>query len=119
MCTGIKGIFNNCRKTTEIAVDTIIPKISVCVKKKESGGGSRRRKSLLAEGLAVGALVHGGILLMGAHQDFVQRAVVLGIAVVSAGCDGAFDALVGIAVHLSYLLLFGFALSMTERRGFM
>ena len=49
---------------------------------------------------------------MGAHQDLIQRAVVLGVAVVSAGGDGAFDALVGIAVHLDYLLLFGFAVSM-------
>ena len=49
---------------------------------------------------------------MGAHQDLVQRAVVLSVAVISAGGDGAFDALVGIAVHLDYLLLFGFGFSM-------
>ena len=60
---------------------------------------------LLAEGLAVGALIHGGICLMGAHHDLVQRAVVLGVAVVSAGPDGAFDALVCVAVHVMFLLL--------------
>ena len=54
---------------------------------------------LLAEGLAVGTLVHGGIHFMGAHQDAVQRAVVLGIAVIGALLDGAFDALVGMVVH--------------------
>ena len=56
---------------------------------------------------------------MGAHQDLIQRAVVLGIAVVSAGGDGAFDALVGIAVHLDSLLLFGFGFSMAEMSGIM
>ena len=56
---------------------------------------------------------------MGAHQDLVQRAVVLSVAVISAGGDGAFDALVGIAVHLDYLLLFGFGFSMAEMSGIM
>ena len=55
--------------------------------------------SLLAEGLAVGALIHGGIGLMGAHQDAVQRAVVLVLTVVCALMDGAFDALIGVAFH--------------------
>ena len=44
---------------------------------------------------------------MGTHQNPVQRAVVLGIAVVSAGLDGAFDALVCMTVHKKNLLLFG------------
>ena len=56
-------------------------------------------KSLLAEGLAVGALILGGVGLVGTHQNPIQGAVVLGVAVVSAGLDGAFDALVGMAVH--------------------
>ena len=60
---------------------------------------------LLAEGLAVGALVHGGVRLMGTHQDPVQRAVVLILAVVSALLDGAFDALVCMTVHGFFLLL--------------
>jgi hypothetical protein len=58
----------------------------------------------LAEGLAVGALIHRRICLVGAHQNTVQRAVVLGIAVVSAGLNGAFDAFVGIGVHGQDLL---------------
>ena len=62
------------------------------------------RFSLLTEGLAVGALVHGGICLMGAHQDLVQRAVVLGVAVVGTRLDGAGDTLVCFAVHRSFLL---------------
>ena len=36
---------------------------------------------------------------MGAHQNVVQRTIVLGIAVISAGLDGTLDALVGLAVH--------------------
>ena len=49
---------------------------------------------------------------MGAHQDFVQRAVVLAVAVIGALLHGAFDALVGIAVHGDFLLLFEFGISM-------
>ena len=55
--------------------------------------------SLLAEGLAVGALVLGGVDLMSAHQDPIQRAVVLILAVISTLLDGAFNALVGMTVH--------------------
>ena len=61
----------------------------------------------LSEGLAVGALVHGRICLMGAHQNLVQRAIVLVLTVVSTVFDGAFDALVCMTVHTRYLLLFG------------
>mgnify|MGYP003309930045 CR=1 FL=1 len=64
----------------------------------------------LAEGLAVGALVHSRICLVGTHQDLVQGAVILILAVVSAGLDGAFDALVCMTVHNLFLLLFGTAL---------
>ena len=58
----------------------------------------------LAEGFAVGTLVHGGILLMGTHQNTVQRAVVLSVAMVSTGLHGALDALVGMIVHFAFLL---------------
>ena len=54
---------------------------------------------LLAEGLAVGALVCSGIHLVGAHQNLIQRTVVLVTAVMGALLDGAFDALVGMTVH--------------------
>ena len=63
---------------------------------------------LLAEGHAVGTLIHGGVGLMGAHQNAVQGAIVFGITVVSTGLYGAFDALVCIAVHRFFLLYFGF-----------
>ena len=61
-------------------------------------------KLLLPEGLAVGALIHSRILLVSAHHDPIQGAVVFGIAVVSALLYGAFDALVGFAVHFDFLL---------------
>ena len=76
---------------------------------------SRRRFLLLAEGFAVGALIHGRILLMGAHQDSIQGAVVFGIAVVSALLNGAFDALVCLVVHTIFLLLFEFCFSMSAK----
>ena len=60
---------------------------------------------LLAEGLAVGALVLRGVHFMGTHQDLIQRAVVLMAAVIGALLDGAFDALVCMTVHSKSLLL--------------
>ncbi len=65
------------------------------------------RTLLFVEGLAVGALIHGGVGFVGAHQDTVQRAVVLRAAMMLALADGAFDALVGMAVtiHNAFLLL--------------
>ena len=62
------------------------------------------RVLLLTEGLAVGALVHGGICLMGTDQDSIQRAEVLLTAVVGALLHSAFDALVCMAVHTQFLL---------------
>ena len=64
----------------------------------------------LAEGLAVGALVHGRILLMGAYKDAIQGAVVLGVAVIGALLDGALDALIGMTVHVFSSFLFGAAI---------
>ena len=54
---------------------------------------------LLLEGLAVGTLIHGGICLVGANKDAVQRAVIFGIAVISTLLNGAFDTLVCLAAH--------------------
>lgn len=51
------------------------------------------------ERLAVGALIHGGICLVGTYQDSIQRAVVLRVTVVGALGNGAFDALVGMTAH--------------------
>ena len=47
---------------------------------------------------------------MGAYQNAVQRAEVLGVAVICALLNGAFDALVGIGVHFAYLLYLSSAL---------
>ena len=71
-------------------------------------------KLSLAEGLAVGALVLSGVCFVSTHQNTVQRAVVLGIAMVCAGLNGAFDALIGIVVHVFFLLFVGFVASMTR-----
>ena len=54
---------------------------------------------LLAEGHAVGALVHGGIHLVGTHQDLVQGAVVLVLTMMGTLLDGTFDALVCMTIH--------------------
>ena len=67
---------------------------------------------LLAEGHAVGALVHGGIHLMGANQNLVQGAVVLVAAVMGALLDGTFDALVCMTVHRKASFEIGFGNSM-------
>ena len=72
---------------------------------------------LSPEGLAVGALVLRGIGLVGAHQDAVQGAVVLGVAMVSAGLDGTLNALVGVTIHVLFLLLFGTAIVWPERKN--
>ena len=55
--------------------------------------------SLLGKGLAVGALVHSGICLVGTHQDPVQGAVVLILTVVAALLNGTFNGLVGMTIH--------------------
>ena len=55
--------------------------------------------SLLAEGLAVSALIHGGICLMGAYQDPLQRAKVGILAVMGALLDSTLNALVCMTIH--------------------
>ena len=67
--------------------------------KKEDGGIVPPPSLLFAEGLAVCALIHSGIQLVGAHQNPVQRAIVFGFAVMCAFLNGAFDALVCFAAH--------------------
>ena len=49
---------------------------------------------------------------MGANQNAVQRAVVLGVTVVGTGLDGTLDTLVCMAIHIHFLLHVGFAISM-------
>ena len=72
----------------------------------------------LLEGLAVGALIHGGVCLMGTDHDLIQRAVVLSLAVMGALGNGAFDALIGMAIHTQFLLCFGVAYSMPLKTKF-
>ena len=56
-------------------------------------------ESALAERLAVGALILRGIGFVGTHQNSIQGAVVLAVAVISTLLDGTFDALVSMAIH--------------------
>ena len=59
---------------------------------------------LLAEGLAVSALVLGGVHLVSTHQDAFQGAVASVGAVISTLLYGAGNARVGVAVHRQFLL---------------
>jgi hypothetical protein len=59
---------------------------------------------LLAEGLAVGALIHHGVGLVGAHQNPIQGTVILLVAVISTLLNGTFDTLICLAVHRICLL---------------
>ena len=69
------------------------------------GGPWRKRgRSLPVEGHAVGALIHGGIALVGAHQNPIQGAVILTVAVVGALVHGALNGLVGMTIHNGNLL---------------
>ena len=55
---------------------------------------------LLAEGHAVGALIHGGVALMGTDQNAVQSTVILILAVVCTLVNSALNALVSLVVHI-------------------
>ena len=80
-------------------------------KKAPAVPGASNQRSALTEGLAVGALIHGGVYFMSAHQNSVQRAVVLVFAVMGALVHGAFDALIGMTIHCFFLLLNEFGVS--------
>jgi hypothetical protein len=69
----------------------------------------------LAEALAVGALILHGIGFMSTHLNPVQRAIVLRVAVVSTGLNGAFDALICMIVHIFFLLFLEYGISIAER----
>ena len=84
-------------------------------KKAPAVSGASNQRSALTEGLAVGALIHGGVYLVGAHQNAVQRAVVLFFAVMGALVHGALNALVGMTIHCFFLLLNEFGVSIAER----
>jgi len=117
MCTCEENMYCPKTKYKYWKCDTIIPVSNSFVKKKcgsRSCRGDRSPSLLLAEGLAVGALVLGGVHLMGAHQDPVQRAVVLVLAMVSALLNSAFDAFVGMTIHRKASFDFGFGASMSK-----
>ena len=115
VCTSIKRFFNK-KKYFPLSY-TIIPINSLSVKKKQMRRHQPpQRKSALTEGLTVSALIHSRIGLVGTHQDPVQGAIVLVIAVVSALLDGAFDALVCVVVHCVVLLFIDFYASMFPSR---
>jgi hypothetical protein len=61
-------------------------------------------KLLLAEGLAVGALVNSGVAFVSTYQNPLQRAVVGILTVICALRNGTFDALVCMAAHSQFLL---------------
>ena len=94
----------------------IIPVLAPFVKKNRGSDCCREGELLLAEGLAIRALILGGVHFVSTHQNPVQRAVVLVLAVISALLDGTLDALVGMAVHGHFLLLNGFDPSMATGR---
>ena len=52
---------------------------------------------------------------MGTNQNAIQRAVVLAVTMICAGLDGAFDALICIAVHDFSPPSFGFTSSMAHK----
>ena len=99
----IKGTYEKNMYASITIFEIIIPQIFLLVKEKKKGnrlGFPFEKAGLLsAEGHAVGALVHGGIALVGAHQNLIQGAVVFALAVVCALMNGALHALVGMAIH--------------------
>ena len=75
-----------------------------------------RTELLLPEGLAVGALIHGGVCLVGTYQDMLQRAVVFVVTVVRALGNGTLDASVCMAAHTWFLLCIEFGFSLTRKQ---
>ena len=71
---------------------------------------------LLPERLAIGALILGGVGFVGAHQNPVQGAVILAVAVIGTLRYGAFNTLVGMIVHGYCLLCLDFSASMHRRK---
>jgi hypothetical protein len=108
LCTAIKYSLNK-----YIRLLLSYPVSSPPSSKKKCGSYCRRTLFLLlAEGLAVRALIHGRVGFVGANQDAIQGAVVLSIAMVSALLDGTFEALVCVTVHDFQPPFFEFAVSM-------
>lgn len=58
--------------------------------------------SLLAEGLAIGALIHSGVSLVGSNQNALQGAVIGILAVMGTLLHSTLNALVCIGIHSFY-----------------
>ena len=74
--------------------------MKMSIKKGHAKAYPIEKTLFLAEGLAVGALIHGGIAFMGTYQNAVQSAVIAVGAVIGTLMHGTLDALVGVAVHI-------------------
>ena len=111
VCTLTKSFLNKSWKNLQLfflfpRYHNGFPTFRQVLEKRKCGSFCRRTFLLsLAERLAVGTLILSRICLMGTNQNAVQRAVVLTVAMICAGLDGAFDALVCVAVHDFLLLL--------------
>ena len=103
ICTGIKRYLNKGRYSISTV---IIPGFSGTVKENCGSTGLPQEKLCLlkTEGFAVGALIHGGVFLMGTYADLLQGAVVFAGAVVGTLLHGALDTVVSMTGHLSHLL---------------
>ena len=109
ICTSVKGFFNRNQKNLQFFPFSCPYHkgfLSIRQEKKAAAGFCRSRCLLLPERLAVSALIHREICLVGTHQDLVQGAVVLVLTVISTLLDGTFDTLVCVTIHSNFLLLF-------------
>jgi len=79
---------------------------------KSAAAEAAAKVLLLTEGLAVGALIHGGVHFVSTYQDTLQGAVVSILAVICALGDSALDALIRMAAHNDFLLFERFSNSM-------
>ena len=89
---------------TDDKIQENIPKNIEYKQKAKAAAIAAAVQLLFAEGLAISTLIHGRICLVGTHQDPVQGAVVLGIAMVSTLLYSTLDTLVCVTIHGSCLL---------------
>ena len=98
------------KKYLNFAKSYIIIRLRKQFVKKKAAGNSLPLyvvpQLLFAEGHTVGALILGGVALVGAHHNAVQGAVILLFAVMGALVHRTFDGLIGMTVHkiASFLL---------------
>ena len=78
---------------------TVFPCCRQEKKKRATAFAAAHGKLLSAEGLAVGALLVGGVHLVGAHLNTIQRTIIGGVAVIGTLLDSTGDTLVCVAIH--------------------